>query len=56
MRMAEDCLDKLRRQRIEAKLTDLKLQIPGLKAAEKEAALAETLALMQRLNQLKPGR
>ena len=56
MRMAEDCLDKLRRQRIEAKLTELKNQIPVLKGKEKEAALAETLALMQRLNQLKPGR
>ncbi len=56
MRMAEDCLDKLRRQRIEAKLTELKQQIPILKGKEKEAALAEILALMQRLNQLKPGR
>ncbi len=56
MRMAEDCLDKLRRQRIEAKLTELRLQIPTLKGKEKEAALQETVALMQRLNQLKPGR
>ncbi len=56
MRMAEDCLDKLRRQRIETKLSELKLQIPALTGREKEAALAETVALMQRLNQLKPGR
>ncbi len=56
MRMAEDCLDKLRRQRIESKLTELKLQIPILKGKEKEAALKEIVALMQRLNQLKPGR
>ncbi len=56
MRMAEDCLDKLRRQRIEAKLAELKLQMTTLAGREKEAALHETVALMQRLNQLKPGK
>lgn len=56
MRMAEDCLDKLRRQRIEAKLLELKQQMPALSGREKEAALHETVALMQRLNQLKPGK
>ncbi len=56
MRMAEDCLDKLRRQRIEAKLAELKQQMTTLAGREKEAALHETVALMQRLNQLKPGK
>jgi DNA primase len=56
MRMAEDCLDKLRRQRVEARLAELKQQLPSLSGREKEAALQETVTLVKRLNQLKPGR
>ncbi len=55
MRMAEDCLARLRRQRVDDRLSELKKQIPGLKGAEKDAALRETMTLMQRLNQLRPG-
>lgn len=56
MRMAEECLDRLRRQRVDARLAELKQQLPALSGKEKEAALQETVALMQRLKQLKPGR
>ncbi len=56
MRMAEECLDKLRRQRVDARLKELKQQLPTLSGKEKDAALKETITLMQRLNQLKPGR
>lgn len=56
LRMAEDCLDKMRRHRIEAKLTSLREQMPALQGSDKINAMQEVQALMQRLAKLKSGR
>jgi len=56
LKMAEDCLNSLRRQRIEERLKTIAEQMPSLQGAEKLAAMQEAQALTKRLSQLKSAR
>lgn len=56
LKMAEDCLNSLRRQRIEERLKTIAEQMPSLQGADKLAAMQEAQALTRRLSQLKSAR
>ncbi len=53
LRMAEECLQSMRRSRIEDQLNAIKSRINLLEGEEKQRALAEVLALTQALAKLK---
>ena len=56
LKMAEDCLNSLRRQRIEERLKTIAEQMPSLQGADKLAAMQEAQVLTKRLRQLKSAR
>lgn len=51
--MAKECLDSIRRQRIQRRIDDLQQRIPTLTGQARQEALAESIALIRQMNELK---
>lgn len=53
LKMAKECLDTIRRQRIQRRIDDLQQRIPTLTGQALQEALAESIALIRQKNELK---
>lgn len=53
LKMAKECLDTIRRQRIQRRIDDLQQRIPTLTGQTLQEALAESIALIRQKNELK---
>ena len=56
LRIASDCLARMRRYQIEQRITALKLEVTAAAGDEKRDLMAQVVTLMEELNRLKAGR